>query len=83
VFVKVKAFQPILKIALGRIVWNVADVLVATGLLITLFAKQEKVGKSKTRFHRRTRDEDLPGAALRMQNGKLHLHLFRKIRPTL
>ena len=35
-------FQPFLKIALGRTVWNVADVLVATGLLFSIFSKQKK-----------------------------------------
>lgn len=30
-------FQPFLKIALGRDLWNVVDVIVGVGLLITLF----------------------------------------------
>jgi len=30
-------FQPFFKIALGRDLWNIVDVVVAIGLLITLF----------------------------------------------
>ena len=30
-------FQPIFKIALGREVWNVVDVVVAIGLLVSIF----------------------------------------------
>jgi hypothetical protein len=33
-------FQPFLKIALGRTIWNLVDVLVATGLLIMLFKRK-------------------------------------------
>jgi hypothetical protein len=32
-------FQPIIKISLGRDAWNVVDVAVGAGLLITLFIK--------------------------------------------
>jgi hypothetical protein len=32
-------FQPIFKIALGREIWNIVDVVVATGLLISLLLK--------------------------------------------
>ena len=32
-------FQPFFKIALGRTIWNVVDVLVAVGLLLSLFLK--------------------------------------------
>ncbi len=32
-------FQPLFKIALGRILWNVIDVIVGFGLLISLFIK--------------------------------------------
>jgi hypothetical protein len=35
-------FQPLLKISLGREVWNVVDVVVGIGLLITIFWKQKK-----------------------------------------
>lgn len=30
-------FQPLLKISLGRVLWNVVDVVVAIGLIISLF----------------------------------------------
>jgi hypothetical protein len=30
-------FQPFIKIALGRTIWNIVDVLVASGLLLSLF----------------------------------------------
>lgn len=35
-------FQPFLKIALGRILWNVVDVIVGVGLVISLFRPQNK-----------------------------------------
>jgi len=34
-------FQPFFKIALGRDLWNIVDVVVAIGLLITLFANKQ------------------------------------------
>lgn len=36
-------FQPFFKIALGRQIWNIADVVIGLGLLISLFTKS-KVG---------------------------------------
>jgi hypothetical protein len=30
-------FQPIIKIALGRMIWNIVDVIVGVGLIISLF----------------------------------------------
>ena len=33
-------FQPFFKIALGRTIWNVVDVVVGLGLLVSLFAKK-------------------------------------------
>lgn len=33
-------FQPFLKIALGREIWNIIDVVVALGLLISFFKKK-------------------------------------------
>jgi hypothetical protein len=33
-------FQPFIKIVLGRSIWNMVDVIVAAGLLVSLFAKQ-------------------------------------------
>ena len=35
-------FQPIIKIALGREIWNIVDVLVAIGLLISLRQERKK-----------------------------------------
>ena len=32
-------FQPLIKIALGRVVWNVVDVIVGIGLIASLFIK--------------------------------------------
>lgn len=32
-------FQPFLKIALGRTIWNTVDVIVSVGLLISIFLK--------------------------------------------
>lgn len=34
-------FQPFLKIALGRTLWNVVDVIVGIGLIASLFAKRK------------------------------------------
>lgn len=34
-------FQPFFKIALGREMWNVVDVVVGIGLLISIFMKQK------------------------------------------
>jgi len=36
-------FQPFIKVALGRTVWNVVDLLVSLGLIISLFMKPKKV----------------------------------------
>ena len=35
-------FQPFLKVALGRTIWNVVDVIVSAGLTISLFATLKK-----------------------------------------
>ena len=35
-------FQPFLKVALGRFWWNVTDVIVGLGLLLSLFIKPQK-----------------------------------------
>lgn len=35
-------FQPFFKIALGRRVWNIVDVVVAVGLILSLFVKPRK-----------------------------------------
>jgi len=34
--------QPFLKVALGREIWNMVDVVVGTGLLITIFMKPKE-----------------------------------------
>lgn len=36
-------FQPFFKIALGRDIWNLVDVVVGIGLLVSLFMKSRKV----------------------------------------
>lgn len=35
-------FQPFFKIALGRELWNIVDVIVGIGLLVSLFQMKEK-----------------------------------------
>lgn len=32
-------FQPLLKIALGRQLWNIIDVIVGTGLIVSIFIR--------------------------------------------
>ena len=36
-------FQPFLKVALGKTIWNIVDVIVSAGLMISLFVKPKKV----------------------------------------
>lgn len=36
-------FQPFIKLVLGRTVWNIVDVIVAAGLIISLFLKPKKM----------------------------------------
>lgn len=36
-------FQPIIKVALGRIIWNVVDVIVSIVLIISIFIKPKEV----------------------------------------
>jgi hypothetical protein len=38
-------FQPFFKIAFGRELWNVVDVIVAIGLIISMFIKPKKEDK--------------------------------------
>ena len=38
-------FQPLFKISLGRELWNVVDVIVAIGLIVTVFNNSEKDGR--------------------------------------
>lgn len=35
-------FQPLIKIALGRTIWNLVDVVVSVGLIISIFIKFKK-----------------------------------------
>lgn len=39
-------FQPFYKIVLGRVVWNVIDVVVAIGLIILFLAEQKHLKKN-------------------------------------
>ena len=36
-------FQPFMKIPLGRELWNIVDVIVGVGLIISIFIKRKKV----------------------------------------
>ena len=36
-------FQPFLKVALGRTIWNVVDVAITVGLIGSLFVKRKQV----------------------------------------
>jgi hypothetical protein len=40
-------FQPFLKIALGREMWNILDVIVGIGLIVSLFMNTKKNSKMK------------------------------------
>ncbi|MNL82074.1 hypothetical protein D3C87_2093620 [compost metagenome] len=35
-------FQPFLKIALGRQIWNITDVIVGIGLILSIFINQKR-----------------------------------------
>ena len=35
-------FQPFLKVALGRTIWNVVDVIVSAGLIVSVFLNSKK-----------------------------------------
>ena len=39
-------FQPFIKVALGRTIWNIVDVVVSVGLIISIFWKSGNVVKS-------------------------------------
>ena len=39
-------FQPLIKIPLGRMMWNIVDVIVGVGLIISIFIKQKNNTKS-------------------------------------
>lgn len=36
-------FQPLIKIALGRNIWNVVDIIVGIGLIVTIFIKRNQM----------------------------------------
>nr|WP_314835114.1 DUF6804 family protein [uncultured Flavobacterium sp.] len=36
-------FQPFIKITLGRTIWNIVDLIVGIGLLISLFKKKQQI----------------------------------------
>ena len=38
-------FQPFIKVALGRTIWNIVDVVVSVGLIISIFWKSRNVVK--------------------------------------
>ncbi len=38
-------FQPFIKIALGRMIWNIVDLVVGVGLLFSIFISNEKLKK--------------------------------------
>jgi hypothetical protein len=39
-------FQPFIKVALGRTIWNITDVIVSVGLIISTFVKPVNTGES-------------------------------------
>ena len=39
-------FQPFIKVALGRNIWNLVDVVVSVGLIISIFWKPGNIAKS-------------------------------------
>ena len=39
-------FQPFIKVALGKTIWNIVDVVVSVGLIISIFWKSGNVVKS-------------------------------------
>ena len=48
-------FQPFLKIALGRQVWNIVDVVVGIGLIISIFIKPNSKHTGASTFARHTK----------------------------
>ena len=41
-------FQPFLKIALGRLMWNIVDVIVAIGLIMLFFVEKDRKDTTKS-----------------------------------
>jgi len=48
-------FQPFFKIALGRQIWNILDVVVGIGLIISIFIKPKSQHTGASTFARRTK----------------------------
>ena len=44
-------FQPIFKIALGRLIWNIVNVIVGVGLIISLFWRQRSNWQQKRQIN--------------------------------
>ena len=44
-------FQPFLKVALGRELWNIIDVIVGIGLIISLFIKPKREETKNVKHH--------------------------------
>ena len=40
-------FQPFIKVALGRTGWNITDVVVSIGLIVSIFMKPRKAEENK------------------------------------
>jgi len=38
-------FQPLIKISLGREIWNIVDVIVGLALLVSIFVKQKSINE--------------------------------------
>ena len=36
-------FQPFIKVAMGRTVWNIVDLVLSAGLIISIFVKSKKL----------------------------------------
>ncbi len=67
-------FQPFFKIALGREMWNIVDVIVGIGLLISIFMKQGKPTLKASTFAIRTsqrKDQKLQKSLLCQRRQKI------------
>jgi hypothetical protein len=40
-------FQPLFKIALGRQIWNIVDIIVGLGLIISIFLSAKEINQNK------------------------------------
>lgn len=66
-------FQPFYKIALGRTVWNVVDVIVAIGLILLFFYEQKK-GDGKTEIKNTTPPINIIGKPVETNSFEFTLH---------